>query len=165
MNILYGPISLIPPGISLAFMARYIRTTQPGLWHSWQAGVEYNDYSTAMGRGDACLNAPEIARMGWATPAVGGDRLDLSSLQPGSAKLFTLPATYLTGNNNYLRLLPNWLPTYSAMATGRNLYIAVRVAKNGDAALGSEYAGKVNVHEVNAVMVSSRVSEVRQVAR
>ncbi|GLC67891.1 hypothetical protein PLESTF_000619900 [Pleodorina starrii] len=123
-----------------------------GLHHSWQNGVEYGDYSSAMGRGDACPNAAEISRMGWATPVEGGDPLDGSALLPGVAKSFVLPATYLTGDNNYLRVLPDWLPTYSQPSLARNIYIAVRVAKGGDAALGAAYASKVNVHEVNAIM-------------
>ncbi|GLC57070.1 hypothetical protein PLESTB_001179700 [Pleodorina starrii] len=105
-----------------------------------------------MGRGDACPNAAEIARLGWATPAVDGDNLDGSSLLPGVAKSFVLPATHLTGDNNYLRVLPDWLPTYSQRSLARNIYIAVRAAKGGDAALGAAYASKVNVHEVNAIV-------------
>ncbi|EFJ48366.1 metalloproteinase, extracellular matrix glycoprotein VMP21, partial [Volvox carteri f. nagariensis] len=124
-----------------------------GLWHSWQNGTEYDDYSTAMGRGDACPNAAEISRMGWATPAVGGDQLNSSALLPGTARTFTLPATYLTGNNNYLRVTPDWLPVYNNTLMGRNLYIAVRVAKNVDSGLSNTiYASKVNIHEVNATM-------------
>ncbi|EFJ48367.1 metalloproteinase, extracellular matrix glycoprotein VMP22 [Volvox carteri f. nagariensis] len=124
-----------------------------GLWHSWQNGTEYGDYSTTMGRGDACPNAAEISRMGWATPAVGGDQLNSSALLPGTARTFTLPATYLTGNNNYVRVTPDWLPVYNNTLTGRNLYIAVRVAKNVDAGLSNTiYASKVNIHEVNATM-------------
>ncbi|GIL59374.1 hypothetical protein Vafri_14249 [Volvox africanus] len=126
-----------------------------GLWHSWRAGVEYADTSTCMGRGEACPNSAEISRMGWATAAVGGDPLDKDILLPGSVKTFTLPATYLTGNNNYLRVVTNWLPTYSNLSLGRNLYIAVRVAKEGDAALGAEFASKVNVHEVYAFVDNS----------
>ncbi|GIL87283.1 hypothetical protein Vretimale_1768 [Volvox reticuliferus] len=121
-----------------------------GLWHSWRNGTEYGDYSTSMGRGEACPNAAEISRMGWATAAVGGNQLDKDSLLPGSVKTFILPATYLTGNNNYLRVQTNWLPTYSNLSLGRNLYMAVRVNKSGDAALGAEFAFKINVHEVYA---------------
>ncbi|GLC34932.1 hypothetical protein PLESTM_000255600 [Pleodorina starrii] len=131
------------------YICMYIRA---GLHHSWQNGVEYGDYSSAMGRGDACPNAAEIARLGWATPAVDGDNLDGSSLLPGVAKSFVLPATHLTGDNNYLRVLPDWLPTYSQRSLARNIYIAVRAAKGGDAALGAAYASKVNVHEVNAIV-------------
>ncbi|EFJ48372.1 metalloproteinase, extracellular matrix glycoprotein VMP24, partial [Volvox carteri f. nagariensis] len=123
-----------------------------GLWHSWQNGIEYGDYSTAMGRGDACPNAAEISRMGWATPAVGGDQLNSSALLPGTARTFTLPATYLTGNNNYLRVTPDWLFTYNDPKSALNLYMAVRVAREGDAGLGSSYAFKVNIHELNATM-------------
>ncbi|EFJ48380.1 metalloproteinase, extracellular matrix glycoprotein VMP25, partial [Volvox carteri f. nagariensis] len=123
-----------------------------GLWHSWQNGIEYGDYSTAMGRGNACPNAAEISRMGWATPAVGGDQLNSSALLPGTTKTFVLPATYLTGSNNYLRVIPDWLSMYNDSKSALNLYMAVRVARRGDAGLGQSYASKVNIHEVNATM-------------
>ncbi|GLC57213.1 hypothetical protein PLESTB_001199900 [Pleodorina starrii] len=123
-----------------------------GLWHSWRNGIEYEDYSTAMGRGDACPSAPEISRMGWATPAVGGGAINSAVLPLAGPRSWTLPATYLTGDNNYLRIQPDWLPAYAATETAKNLYIALRVAKSGDAALGSFYANKLNVHEVNATM-------------
>ncbi|EFJ45612.1 metalloproteinase, extracellular matrix glycoprotein VMP26 [Volvox carteri f. nagariensis] len=124
-----------------------------GLWHSWRNDIEYNDYSTAMGRGDACPNTAEIAYMGWATPAEGGERLDSSMLAPGKTLSFTMPATYLTGSNNHLRVLPDWLlSTYSDASRGKNLYVAVRVAKNADAALGPEFSSKISIHEVNAAI-------------
>ncbi|GIM11522.1 hypothetical protein Vretimale_14998, partial [Volvox reticuliferus] len=125
-----------------------------GLWHSWQNGYEYNDFSTAMGRGDACPNAAEISRLGWATPAYGGAAIDSSVLtQPGVSRSFSLPATYITGDGNYLRVLPDWLPTYSLdSSVAKNLYLAVRVPKASDALLGSQYANKLNMHEVNATM-------------
>ncbi|EFJ43600.1 LOW QUALITY PROTEIN: metalloproteinase, extracellular matrix glycoprotein VMP29, partial [Volvox carteri f. nagariensis] len=123
-----------------------------GLYHSWQNGIEYGDYSTAMGRGNACPNAAEISRMGWATPAVGGDQLNSSALLPGTTKTFVLPATYLTGSNNYLRVTPDWLSMYNDSKSALNLYMAVRVAREGDAGLGQSYASKVNIHEVNATM-------------
>lgn len=112
-----------------------------------------------MGRGDACPNAAEISRMGWATPAVGGGQLNSSALPVGNPRTFTLPATYLTGSGSYLRLLPDWLPNYGDSSSGRNLYIAVRVAKGGDAGLDGSLASMVHVHEVVAVMVSSKAAE------
>ncbi|EFJ50633.1 metalloproteinase, extracellular matrix glycoprotein VMP8 [Volvox carteri f. nagariensis] len=124
-----------------------------GLWHSWRNGVEYDDYSTAMGRGDACPNAAEISRMGWATPAPGGGAISSASFAPGSALAFVLPATYLTGDGNYLRVVPDWLPTYNNNNTlAKNLYIAVRVANGPDAGLSAAYAPMMHVHEVNATM-------------
>ncbi|EFJ40265.1 metalloproteinase, extracellular matrix glycoprotein VMP2 [Volvox carteri f. nagariensis] len=121
-----------------------------GLWHSWRNGWEYEDYSTAMGRGDACPNAAETSRLGWATPADGGDAINSGVLADvGTVRSWPLPATYLTGEGNYLRVLPDWLPTDTG---AKNLYIDLRVNKEGDAALGSDYANKVHVHEVNATM-------------
>ncbi|GIM00042.1 hypothetical protein Vretimale_5110, partial [Volvox reticuliferus] len=123
-----------------------------GLWHSWQNGIEYNDYSTAMGRGDACPNAAEISRMGWATPAVGGEAINSAILQAGNSRSFVLPATYLTGDNNYLRVTPDWMASYNSPVSAKNLYMAVRVALAGDSLLDPYYASKLNVHEVNATM-------------
>ncbi|GLC52339.1 hypothetical protein PLESTB_000618400 [Pleodorina starrii] len=124
-----------------------------GLWHSWRNGVEYEDYSTAMGRGDACPNAAETSRMGWATPASGGGAINTTVLtSAGVPRSYVLPASYITGNGNYLRVVPNWLPSYTNYQTAKNLYIDVRVAKLGDAALGTAYAPMVNIHEVNATM-------------
>lgn len=109
-----------------------------------------------MGEGDACPNAAEISRMHWAVPVAGGGDLNRTTLAPGIARTFILPATYLTGNGNYLRVLPNWLPTYNdTTVDSKNLYIAVRVAKGGDAGLQASYAGQINVHEVIAMAVSA----------
>ncbi|KAG2489289.1 hypothetical protein HYH03_012121 [Edaphochlamys debaryana] len=129
-----------------------------GLWHSWQGNppVEYADYSTAMGRGDACPNAPELFYMGWASAVTGGAAVNSAALPtPGSALTFNLPATYLTASGNFIRIKPDWLPTYSNILTGRNLYISLRIAKVGDATLGTSYAGKVNVHVLNATVDNS----------
>ncbi|EFJ49690.1 metalloproteinase, extracellular matrix glycoprotein VMP1 [Volvox carteri f. nagariensis] len=124
-----------------------------GLWHSWRNGWEYEDYSTAMGRGDACPNVAETSRLGWATPAVGGGAINSGVLKTaGSVAKWSLPATYITGDGNHLRVLPDWLPGYTNSTLAKNLYLALRVNKLGDAALGSMYANKVNVHEVNATM-------------
>ncbi|PNH09895.1 Autolysin [Tetrabaena socialis] len=126
-----------------------------GLWHSWQGGLEYEDYSTAMGRGNACPNSAEISRMGWSTPAAGGGSLTSSLLTPGVGSTFNLPATYLTSNGNYLRVQPDWLASYSDILQGMNLYLAVRVAKVGDAALAGSYVASINIHTVNASMDNS----------
>ncbi|EFJ42850.1 hypothetical protein VOLCADRAFT_66631, partial [Volvox carteri f. nagariensis] len=121
-----------------------------GLWHSWQNGWEYADRSTPMGTGNTCLNAPEMAYMGWATPAPGGGRIDSEALPVGTALTFSLPATYLSPEENYIRVAPDWLTSYRSSSVATNLYIAVRVNKSGDALLPSFYANKVNIHEVNA---------------
>ncbi|GIL73950.1 hypothetical protein Vretifemale_3946, partial [Volvox reticuliferus] len=124
-----------------------------GLWHSWRNNWEYEDYSTAMGRGDACPNAAELSRLGWATAANGGGEINTGVLTaPGTYVTWTLPATYITGDNNYLRVLPNWLPTYANNTFAKNLYIALRAPKGGDASMSSTYSNRVHVHEVNATM-------------
>ncbi|GLC57279.1 hypothetical protein PLESTB_001207100 [Pleodorina starrii] len=124
-----------------------------GLWHSWQDGHEYGDYSTVMGNADACPTAPELSRLGWAAPAANSEgALNASTLPVGIARRWYLPATYLTGAGNHLRIRPTWLPTYGNVLQAKNLFIAVRVAKVGDAALSSSYASQVNVHEANATI-------------
>ncbi|GIL56019.1 hypothetical protein Vafri_11493 [Volvox africanus] len=124
-----------------------------GLWHSWRNGWEYEDYSTAMGRGDSCPNAAEISRLGWATAAAGGGEINTGVLTaPGTYVPWTLPATYITGDNNYLRVVPNWMPTYNNNTLAKHLYIALRVPKAGDAGLTSTYINRVHVHETNASM-------------
>lgn len=104
-----------------------------------------------MGRGDACPNVAELSRLGWSTAAAGGDAINSVVLPPGKMLSFNLPATYLTPKGNYLRIMPDWLTSYP---NGTNLYIGVRVAKFGDASLSAVYAGKLNIHEVNANLVS-----------
>ncbi|GIL52145.1 hypothetical protein Vafri_8007 [Volvox africanus] len=124
-----------------------------GLWHSWRNGMEYEDYSTAMGRGNACPNAAETSRLGWSSPAAGGDAIDSSVLTPpGGALSFTLPATYLTPDGTYLRVKPDWLPSYSNASVAKILYIAVRGKKGGDATMTSTLANRVHIHEVIATL-------------
>ncbi|GLI63048.1 hypothetical protein VaNZ11_005763 [Volvox africanus] len=124
-----------------------------GLWHSWKNGLEFEDYSTAMGRGDSCPNAAELSRLGWATAAAGGDEINTGVLTaPGTFVTWTLPATYITGDNSYLRVIPNWMPTYGNNTLEKNLYIALRVPKAGDAGMSSTYSNRVHIHEVNATM-------------
>ncbi|EFJ52160.1 metalloproteinase, extracellular matrix glycoprotein VMP34, partial [Volvox carteri f. nagariensis] len=119
-----------------------------GLRHSYQYQREYADFSTAMGSGNACPNAVEMAFLGWATPAEGGGQLDSTELPVGIVRSFTLPATYLKSEGIYLRVTPDWLPTYINPHKSKNLYIAVRVNKNGDVELKRPYADAVNVHEI-----------------
>ncbi|GIL48937.1 hypothetical protein Vafri_5429 [Volvox africanus] len=121
-----------------------------GLWHSWAGGFEYDDYSTAMGRGFGCPNAAEASRLGWSTPVANGAELSESSLPPGIARTFILPATYLTGEGNYVRIKTNWMPNYSLM--GKNLFVSVRVSKGPDSGLTGYWANRVHIHEVNATM-------------
>ncbi|EFJ42901.1 metalloproteinase, extracellular matrix glycoprotein VMP32, partial [Volvox carteri f. nagariensis] len=124
-----------------------------GLWHSWRNGVEYEDYSTPMGRGNVCPNAPELAYMGWATAAQGADRINSRVLSVGAPLTFNLPATYLGPNGSYIRIIPDWMPMYSNSTLAKNLYIAVRVNKGGDAGLAVDYTRKANVHEIHAAVV------------
>ncbi|GIL49962.1 hypothetical protein Vafri_6156 [Volvox africanus] len=124
-----------------------------GLYHSWRNGWEYEDYSTPMGRGDTCPNAAEISRLGWATAAAGGGEINTGVLTaPGTYVTWTLPATYITGDNNYLRVVPNWMPTYGNNTLAKHLYIALRVPKAGDVGMSSTYSNRVHIHEVNATM-------------
>ena len=81
--------------------------------------------------------------------------INSAALPTGVASSFVLPATYLTGDANYVRVLPDWTPLYNT-ASGRNLYMAVRVAKSGDATIATSYTPKLNVHEVIAIPVRSK---------
>ncbi|EFJ39187.1 metalloproteinase, extracellular matrix glycoprotein VMP41, partial [Volvox carteri f. nagariensis] len=123
-----------------------------GLWHSWQGGHEFEDGSSPSGRKDVCPNAPELAYLGWTSPVKGGGQVDANTLPVGTVRSFNLPATYLTSDGHFVRVVPDWLPTYSNRTGAKNLYIAVRVNKGGDALLAAPYANAVNVHEVNATM-------------
>ncbi|GIL66423.1 hypothetical protein Vafri_19938 [Volvox africanus] len=77
-----------------------------GLYHGWKDGQEYDDYSTAMGRGHSCPSAPELWRLGWATPLA---QLNSSSFPMATYKNFTLPATYLGPRGVMIKIQPNWL--------------------------------------------------------
>ncbi|GIM06090.1 hypothetical protein Vretimale_10504 [Volvox reticuliferus] len=137
-----------------------------GLWHSWRFGLEYEDYSTPMGRGNVCLSASESSYMGWSSAAEGGDAIDSSILtQPGATLSFVLPATYITGDGNFLRVKPDWLSTYGNASAAKNLYIAVRVNKGGDLRLDTMYANRVHVHEVNATLDNDVSGATRYVKR
>lgn len=148
-----------PPRVQLSKATKHVvpesSPSPAGLWHSWQNGWEYEDYSTAMGRGNACPNAPELARMSWATAAPNGNAVNSMSLAIGVARSFILPATYLTGDGVYVRIQADWLINYPII--GKNLYLAVRVAKGSDTTINANYASRVNIHEVNATMVSSQL--------
>ncbi|EFJ42900.1 LOW QUALITY PROTEIN: metalloproteinase, extracellular matrix glycoprotein VMP33, partial [Volvox carteri f. nagariensis] len=121
-----------------------------GLMDSYNILSSYLDLSSPTGAGDVCPNAAELAYLGWATPAQGANQVDSRALPVGAALSFNLPATYLTPNGTYIRVVPDWLPTYSNITLAKNLYIAVRVNKGGDALLWPGLANKVHVHEVSA---------------
>ncbi|KAG2499454.1 hypothetical protein HYH03_002401 [Edaphochlamys debaryana] len=85
-----------------------------GLYHSWRNGIEYLDYSTAMGMGDVCLSAPELRRMGWATPRAELGRPDLPV---NTFRAFALAATAAASTGSFLRLTPAWMGTaYSQLS-------------------------------------------------
>ncbi|KAG2489290.1 hypothetical protein HYH03_012122 [Edaphochlamys debaryana] len=142
-----------------------------GLHHArqWRNGQlqEYGDFSSLMGLGDACPSSAETShvKLGWSSPAVSintgasGAGLTSAALPLGAVVAFNLPATYVSGLGNHIRVVPDWLwlpnsPTSSAT----NLYIDLRVAKqytanaqiNSHAADGPDYvyADKFNIHTV-----------------
>ncbi|KAG2483494.1 hypothetical protein HYH03_017676 [Edaphochlamys debaryana] len=156
---------LLPPGLEgvcgwsgLAYVPgqqTWLQTSSYGV-NRW-ATVMQESIHTAMGRGDACPNAPELFYMGWASAAAGGSNLNSAAVPAGTPMTFNLPATYLTASGNFLRIKPDWLPGYttSTSSSSVNFYVSLRMAKIGDATLGTTYASKVNVHYVNATMDNS----------
>ncbi|KAG2437748.1 hypothetical protein HYH02_011124 [Chlamydomonas schloesseri] len=116
-----------------------------GLYHGWRDGVEYADYSTAMGEGNSCPSAPELWRLGWATTVTPGP-LNAATLTPaGAFQTFVLPATYLGPDKALLKLTPDWL----GAAYTKNVYLALRGASKGDVALLDSFKDQVSVHELN----------------
>jgi hypothetical protein len=77
-----------------------------GLWHGWRNGVEYGDYSSAMGTGESCPSAPELRRLGWATPLA---QLNSDNFPPNVYVYFTVPATFLGSQGAMIRIQPDWL--------------------------------------------------------
>ncbi|GIM09102.1 hypothetical protein Vretimale_12908 [Volvox reticuliferus] len=113
-----------------------------GLYHGWKDGLEYEDYSTAMGSGDSCPSAPELWRLGWATPLA---QLNSSSFPRATYNTFNLPATYLGPTGVMIKIQPDWLdPLYT-----KNLYLALRMKAAGDRDLLDQFSGKMNMHEIN----------------
>ncbi|EFJ42898.1 metalloproteinase, extracellular matrix glycoprotein VMP31, partial [Volvox carteri f. nagariensis] len=143
---------ILPPGMK--GQSSWLQTSASGVgrWASILSATLHNygylDFTSPTGAGDVCPNAAELAYLGWATPAQGANQVDSRALPVGAALSFNLPATYLGPNGSYIRVVPDWLPTY-------NLYIAVRVNKGGDAQLGSPWANKVHIHEVSTVLLSN----------
>ncbi|GLI71181.1 hypothetical protein VaNZ11_016289 [Volvox africanus] len=122
-----------------------------GLYHGWKDGVEYDDYSTAMGSGDSCPSAPELWRLGWATPL---EQLNSTSFNLDIYKTFTLPATYLGPTGVMIKIQPDWLdPFYT-----KNLYLALRMKAAGDIDLLDQFAGKLSMHEVSRDIDNSFVA-------
>ncbi|GIL54723.1 hypothetical protein Vafri_10439 [Volvox africanus] len=119
-----------------------------GLYHGWKDGVEYEDSSTAMGFGDSCPSAPELWRLGWATPLA---QLNSSSFALATYRTFTMPATYLGGLTGVMiKIQPDWLDFYT-----KNLYLALRVKAAGDKDLLADFDGKLNIHELQSTIDNS----------
>ncbi|KAG2427015.1 hypothetical protein HYH02_014661 [Chlamydomonas schloesseri] len=121
-------------------------------WHSYRYGTEYNDNSTAMGRGDVCFTAYDLARPRWATAVGGGGAVDSTVLPAKTLTSFNVPALYGTATGAFLRITPNWMTGYgdSTCNASRNLYVSLRVARGVDAGLLPEFDRKVSIHSVNA---------------
>ncbi|GIL80146.1 hypothetical protein Vretifemale_9316 [Volvox reticuliferus] len=117
-----------------------------GLYNAWRDGIESSDSSTAMGFGDSCPSAPELRRLGWATPLA---QLNSSSFPLATFKTFTLPATYLGPTGVMIMIQPDWLGT---VAYKKNLYLSLRVRAAGDRELTEEFNGKLSIHELNKDM-------------
>ncbi|GIL49046.1 hypothetical protein Vafri_5497 [Volvox africanus] len=120
-----------------------------GLHHGWRNKEEYADFSTAMGRGTSCPSAPELWRLGWATPLA---ELNSSTFPKATYMNFTLPATYLGPTGAMIKIQPDWLNTNYTM----NLYLSLRVKAAGDKDLIEKFNGKLSIHEVNRTIDSSR---------
>ncbi|GIL54173.1 hypothetical protein Vafri_9762 [Volvox africanus] len=115
------------------------------LFTARRAGLSrYDDSSTAMGSGDSCPSAPELRRLGWATPMA---QLNSSSFAAQVYQNFTLPATYLGPTGVMIMIQPDWLVT---VPYSKNLYLALRVKAAGDRLLLDDFNGKLSLHELNA---------------
>ncbi|KAG2427561.1 hypothetical protein HXX76_012215 [Chlamydomonas incerta] len=119
-------------------------------WHSYQLDMVYQDPSTCMAQTSVCPSAADLHRLGWGSPATGGEALNASLLPPGTVKSFNLPASYLTGTGSFIRIMTDWTSFYNNTQYGKNIYVSVRVAKRSDASLPAAQAGKVLVHHLRA---------------
>ncbi|KAG2488327.1 hypothetical protein HYH03_013177 [Edaphochlamys debaryana] len=114
-----------------------------GLHHAWRDGIEYADISTWMGFGEACPTAPELARLGWATPLAAGT-LDRSNLLEGMViRGLRLNATYLGPNGTFIRIRPDWMGDARTI----NVYVSLRAWGRGDSLLPDTLVGRLSVHE------------------
>ncbi|GIL49172.1 hypothetical protein Vafri_5644 [Volvox africanus] len=78
-----------------------------GMYHGYGGDVEYEDRSTAMGKGNSCCpSAPELWRLGWAMPMA---QLNSSTFPMATYKNFKLPATYLGPEGAMIKIQPDWL--------------------------------------------------------
>ncbi|KAG2496954.1 hypothetical protein HYH03_004960 [Edaphochlamys debaryana] len=120
-----------------------------GLRHAWGSGHEYADTSSWMGFGSSCPSAPELLRLGWATPLAN---LNSTNLPIGIAMSYILPATCLGPANVTLRIVPTWM---GAAAHTVNLYLSFRVARAPDTSLPPESDGKLHIHTAQQAADSS----------
>ncbi|KAG2481855.1 hypothetical protein HYH03_019183, partial [Edaphochlamys debaryana] len=143
-----GPQGVYKPG---AVMQELLHNF--GLHHGWRDGSEYADFSTWMGSAySACPSAPELLKLGWATPLV---TLNSSNLPAASTLTnLTLRATYLSGSGVMIRILPDWLPFYRT-SDSTNLYLSLRVRGGADQQLDGEYDYKLSVHEAISAVDNS----------
>ncbi|GIL55995.1 hypothetical protein Vafri_11476 [Volvox africanus] len=116
-----------------------------GIYHGWRNGVEYDDYSSAMGSGASCPSAPELWRLGWATPLA---QLNSSTFPLATYMNFVLPATHLGPAGIMIKIQPDWLGSQYT----KNLYLALRVKARGDKDLLEEFNGKLNIHELSSAI-------------
>ncbi|GLI66407.1 hypothetical protein VaNZ11_010194 [Volvox africanus] len=116
--------------------------------HGWRNGVEYEDESTCMGDGNSCPSAPELWRLGWATPLV---QLNSSFFPLATYMEFILPATYLGPTGVMIKIQPDWL----GVLYTKNMYLALRVKAAGDRDLLEEFNGKLNIHEIDRFIDNS----------
>ncbi|KAG2489847.1 hypothetical protein HYH03_011650 [Edaphochlamys debaryana] len=115
-----------------------------GLYHGWRDDTEYVDGSTFMGMAQsACPSAPELLRLGWATPLAV---LNRNLLPEATLDVYnvTIPATQAGPAGVTVRILPDWLP---GDAYTKNLYLSLRTRVNGDWQMDEEYVDQLSIHE------------------
>ncbi|KAG2439764.1 hypothetical protein HYH02_010641 [Chlamydomonas schloesseri] len=123
------------------------------IYHGFKGGAEYQDVSTFMGSGTACPSTPEQRWLGWASPVMGGEGLDSTTLPPATTVgPYTIPATWVTGLGNHVRVRTNWSSWYNKTDYGMNLYFELRQSVNSDSSIDIAYSNKIVVHEIKAYM-------------
>ncbi|KXZ51416.1 hypothetical protein GPECTOR_12g378 [Gonium pectorale] len=86
-----------------------VAAVSPGnvAWYRPNGSGILNTGTVMQGLLSTCPSAPELLRLGWATPlaVLNGSNLP----EDGAYKSYRLPATYLTGDGVVLRIVPDWL--------------------------------------------------------
>ncbi|GIM09093.1 hypothetical protein Vretimale_12969 [Volvox reticuliferus] len=145
MASLPGTTSWFPPKQSAIFSKNIVMQEilhNFGLYHGWSQNVEYNDLTTAMGKGMSCPSAPELMRLEWASPLA---QLNSANLPVNIYSNFILPATYTGSDGVMIRIQPDWMwPNYTV-----NVYLSLRVKRAGDKDLKLDFDRKLNIHELN----------------